>query len=84
MKFEKMRSGALLSIKRNLGVSCAILICLGLTSCSDLIEEDLEDENITLLSPPINQSTTTSTITFWWEELDGADEIGRASCRERV
>ena len=55
---------------------CAIIfpVMLLFASCSDILEEDLADETIVLLAPPNNHVTTTATITFWWEELEGADE----------
>lgn len=39
----------------------------------DFIEYDLSKESITILSPPNNHITTTSSVKFWWEELKGAN-----------
>lgn len=44
-----------------------------LTRCDDFIEEDIEDENITLLAPANNLTTIVLTHTFWWDWLDGAE-----------
>lgn len=44
-----------------------------LSSCTkDFIEPNLNDETVTLLSPQDNFQTTSNTVSFWWEELDGA------------
>jgi hypothetical protein len=44
-----------------------------LSSCEDFIEKDISDKSVTLLSPPDGYTTSTLTQTFWWEELDGAE-----------
>lgn len=43
-----------------------------LTSCKDVFEEDISEDSIVIVSPPNNLETNQSTITFWWNELDGA------------
>lgn len=45
---------------------------LFLQSCRDFIAVDLRDENLTVLSPADNLTTTMATINFYWQELDGA------------
>ncbi|HYG49478.1 MAG TPA: hypothetical protein VD905_01195 [Flavobacteriales bacterium] len=45
---------------------------LVLASCNDFIAADLTDKNITVLAPSDNVSTTSATISFFWQELDGA------------
>ncbi len=41
-------------------------------SCRDFIAEDLTDKDVVVLSPSDNLSTTSATINFYWEELEGA------------
>jgi hypothetical protein len=49
------------------------LLVLILSSCTkDFIEPNLKDKTVTLLSPQDNFQTTSNTVSFWWEELDGA------------
>lgn len=51
----------------------SILCLVFLFSCRDIIEPDISNKHIVLISPPDNFSTTVSTQTFWWEEIDGAE-----------
>lgn len=44
------------------------------TACRDVAVSNLEKKEVTVLAPPDNYSSTNSTVTFWWEELDGADD----------
>jgi hypothetical protein len=44
-------------------------------SCSkDVIVKDIKGKNIVVNSPTNNLTTTTNQITFWWEELEGAEK----------
>lgn len=47
-----------------------VTICL---SCDDIIEADLADEVFIMMTPPPNFESNTSTINFFWEEVDGAE-----------
>ncbi len=43
-------------------------------SCTkDFIVEDIKNKSITVISPANNLLTTSNQITFWWEELSGAE-----------
>lgn len=46
-----------------------LLIFIG---CDDFFEEDLNDKLVTLVAPANDLKTSNSSITFWWEEVDGA------------
>lgn len=48
------------------------LLVVGLLSCEQIIEENLEKERMVVLAP-IDSLTATSTVTFLWDEMDGAD-----------
>ncbi|MGE0567528.1 MAG: hypothetical protein AB7O73_06225, partial [Bacteroidia bacterium] len=46
-----------------------------LYSCrKDFIVEDIKDKSITVIAPANNLTTTNNQVTFWWEELDGAEK----------
>lgn len=47
---------------------------LFLFGCEDFIEQDISKDVVLLLSPPDQFSTYTLTQTFWWEEIDGAEQ----------
>ncbi len=52
-----------------------LFACLAASACTkDFIEKDLSKKHITVLAPPNGYSTTTNSITFWWEETEGANE----------
>lgn len=51
------------------------LLGILLYSCrKDFIVEDIEDKSITVIAPANNLTTTNNQVTFWWEELDGAEK----------
>lgn len=50
------------------------LLILLFAQCKDIIEEDLADQAVFMISPPDGDTTTVSTITFWWDYIDGADK----------
>ncbi len=51
-----------------------ILMLIGIVvyACSDIFEEDIEDETVVLLAPADLMETDILTHTFWWEEVDDA------------
>jgi hypothetical protein len=54
-------------------ISIPLLLALTLfQSCRDFIAEDLTDKNLVVLSPSDNMVTTSATINFYWQELEGA------------
>jgi hypothetical protein len=52
-----------------------LLLCPFLTAifhgCDDFIEKDLEGKNITILAPMDKLVTSNTSITFWWETIEG-------------
>ena len=42
-------------------------------SCGVILEEDIEDDIITILAPADNASISSNTVTFWWETLNDVD-----------
>lgn len=48
------------------------LLIMGLASCEEIIEENIEKENLNILAP-LDSLTVSSTVTFLWDEMDGAD-----------
>lgn len=51
-----------------------IIAFLGLVSCEDFIEKDISGKHVTILAPPDGFISNSLTITFWWEEMDGAEQ----------
>lgn len=50
-------------------------ICICFWACKkDFIVEDITSKTISVISPSNNFVTTTNKITFWWEELNGAEK----------
>jgi len=50
------------------------LLVLGVfASCDDLIEKDLEDKKLDIISPADSIETELTNITFLWEDMEGAD-----------
>ena len=45
-----------------------------LFSCKDILEENLEDKEVTILSPENGITTSESPINFIWEKVEGADQ----------
>jgi hypothetical protein len=50
-----------------------LIISTTFYACDDFIEEDIENDSISLLSPKNNLTTVQLTHTFWWDLLDGAE-----------
>ncbi len=48
-----------------------INICSG---CDDFIEKDLEEKEVKVRMPANNSEISTTTVSFWWEKLEGALE----------
>jgi hypothetical protein len=59
---------------RALNFSILVCIVVFLSCKKDFIVEDITDKSIVVLSPTNNLVTTTNKITFWWEELNGAEK----------
>ena len=55
-----------------------VVILLGLNilfySCSDIIEQNISNKQISILAPTDGYKTSISTQVFWWDELKGAEK----------
>jgi hypothetical protein len=60
-------------MKNKTFVFIVFFICAGfLLSCEDIFEKNLKKENVEILAPTNGLESDISTITFWWNEVDGA------------
>lgn len=60
---------------KNAIIITIVIFALVLPACKkDFIVENIEDKTITINAPSNNLVTTGNKITFWWEELDGAEK----------
>lgn len=51
------------------------ILCLLIISCTkDFVVKDIKNKLVTILAPANNLVTSNNAITFWWEELDGAEK----------
>ena len=49
-----------------------VILILGY-SCSDIVEEDISNEQLQILSPPENFISSTTSVEFNWTSIDGSD-----------
>lgn len=49
-------------------------IFASLLACDDILEEDIATDSVVLLAPVDSMVTDSFSITFWWEELEGASD----------
>lgn len=62
-------------MKRSIIIQISVLFTTMLfSSCEDFIEKDISKKNINILAPTDGLHTNTLGVTFWWDELDGAEE----------
>lgn len=45
---------------------------ISLYGCMDFMEENMSDTEVTIIAPPHQATISSSTQTFWWEEVEGA------------
>lgn len=50
------------------------LLTLAWSCTKDFIVKDIKNELVTIIAPVNNLTTSNNAITFWWEELDGAEK----------
>lgn len=61
-------------MKNTLKHFSAILLIFIMISCTkDFIVKDIKNSVVTIIAPADNLSTPNNQITFWWEEVDGAE-----------
>lgn len=51
-----------------------IILILTLSACDDIIEKDISNETVTVISPPDQFVPSSTTVNFLWDFVDGADE----------
>lgn len=52
-------------------LSCMVLF---LACTKDFIVKDITNETVNIIAPADNLATPNNSVTFWWEELDGAEK----------
>src|SRR5258705_9410550 len=50
------------------------IIFFGFISCEDFIEKDISGKHVSILAPADGYISNSLTITFWWNELEGAEQ----------
>ena len=62
--------------KRNNTFSSLLILFLSiaLLSCDDIIQEDITNDTVTIITPTEGQTLTTNVVPFQWNYLDGADQ----------
>jgi hypothetical protein len=64
-----------MKMKNKLSIVISLLAVFYLIACQkDFIVKDIKDKSLTVLAPANNTVTTSNQISFWWEELDGAEK----------
>src|SRR6185369_6148207 len=61
-------------MKNIISLSTSLLLISFFLSCDDFIEKDISKKNVMILSPPDGYVTNSLTQTFWWQEIDGAEQ----------
>lgn len=52
-----------------------IILCACFSDCTkDFVVKDIKHASVVVLAPANNLSTPNNSITFWWEEMDGAEK----------
>lgn len=60
------------STKKN-NILAVLLLCVGFTACDDVLEEDITNDRIDLVSPLDGDTIEGNNVQFLWNSLDGAD-----------
>lgn len=62
-------------MKKRIALQLAIPLALLIGSCTkDFVVKNISNDAVTILAPANNLNTPNNAITFWWEELDGAEK----------
>lgn len=61
-------------INNTLKVTMLSLLCISVFSCDDIVEEDLTNDTITIITPTTGQVITSNAVSFQWNALEGADD----------
>lgn len=54
-------------------ISAIMLIFIMISCTKDFIVKDIKNKTVTIIAPADGLNTPNNLITFWWEELDGAE-----------
>jgi len=57
------------TIIKNYWIISLLILIFILESCKDIIEPDLKNQTVNLLSPANGYNSQSSSITFWWDEV---------------
>src|ERR1700752_34158 len=61
-------------MKKNFKYIGAIALIILMMSCTkDFVVKDIKNATVTIIAPADSLNTPNNSITFWWEELDGAE-----------
>jgi len=58
----------------SISIFCLTLIIVLFSCTKDFITKDIKNEIVSIISPADNLSSPNNSITFWWNELDGAEK----------
>jgi hypothetical protein len=62
-------------MKKTIKYISTLLFLVLIYSCTkEFIVKDIKNETVKIMAPVDNLNTPSNTVTFWWEELDGAEE----------
>ena len=53
---------------------CLLILAVFLFSCDDVIEKDISKKGLNVLSPPDQFKSGNTTVNFFWDYLEGADD----------
>jgi hypothetical protein len=62
----------LLKIDFKIKLFVIIYISIFIVACSEIFETDISNSEVNLISPADSIYTTSNTLTFWWDEIEGA------------
>ena len=51
-----------------------LVLSISLLSCDDIIQEDITNDTVIIITPTEGQTLTTNVVPFQWNYLDGADQ----------
>ena len=66
----KVSKGRKMEIVSRILIVCIFIISFG--ACDNVVEPNIENKTVVLLSPPDNHFSSDFSPTFYWEELEGA------------
>ncbi|MDR1729763.1 MAG: hypothetical protein LBR52_03780 [Prevotellaceae bacterium] len=61
-------------MKKGIFILLFPVLAVTFCGCDEFIEKDLKGKKVTMLAPADSLVTSITTITFWWEEIEGASD----------